>query len=357
MEENNSPPTADPILQLLFEDSGNGDDGLVDIGQLMSQRRPVEWVVEGLIPRNSFLILAGEAKKGMKTTLATHLALCLANGAPFLGMGTKACKVAILNLEDGLPCILDRFYFFGARSGDTTQIKILVDEEQYQDGLEQAVQWGADVIIIDPLLELELSAGVKNENDNIQMGMILRGIRHIVRRDHTVVLLLHHSGAKSDMRGASALRGSIDGWLTIKRQKKNSTHRLAWWVRRAQEGYVDVDIKYVTEDDETTINIDCTGAPVLGDAASDGRDDDDDDDDEGSSMGVDTLARVAQALQDAEEPLSLNKLQPIAKARREALTEALELLEIDGLVAHEKKGWVWLLTDGGPQEKAEESGS
>lgn len=341
------PKTADVIP--LFAAITNKPPATEYVVDIMKDRRPVEWIVNGLIPRNSFMILAGEAKKARKTTLSTHLALCLINGSPFLGMTTQPCKVAMLNLEDGKDCVLDRFYYFGVRQGDTLEngeklpLKIITDEDRYLDALNEAVEWGADVIIIDPLIEVELLAGVKNENDNIQLGQVLRGIRRIVRANNIVVLLLHHGGAKSDMRGATVLKGSTDGWLMIKLHKAKN-RRLSWWIRRAAEGYVDVDIKYVAGStaDDLSINVDCASAPVFGTP-------DQDDEDEGANMSDDTLTRVGKLLQEAAvegKPLSKKQIRLAIKVRNEAVTEALNVLQNDGLVTVNAKGkWSWKAAD------------
>jgi len=347
------PPGLAPVISLFSEVENKAPvtEYVVDI---MKDRRPVEWIVNGLIPRNSFIILTGEAKKARKTTLATHLALCLVNGSPFLGMSTRPCKVAILNLEDGKDCVLDRLYFFGVRQGDTLEngerlpLKIITDEDRYQDALNESIAWGADVIIIDPLIEVELLAGVKNENDNIQLGQVLRGIRRIVRDNNLAVLLLHHGGAKSEMRGATVLKGSTDGWLTLKIQRKSKTRRLSWWVRRAAEGYVDVDIEYVTEsgNDDLSIKVDCPSAPVFGSVDDQNGDDDED---EGGGVSSDLLMRVARLLQEATkngEALSKKQIRLAVKVRRETVAEVLDVLQSDGLAVTTPKGkWAWKAPD------------
>ena len=63
---------------------------LVDLHTYRTMTRPhMEWLVKGLIPRPGYIFLTGEPKCG-KSYLALQLALCIAQGMPFLGHSTPA---------------------------------------------------------------------------------------------------------------------------------------------------------------------------------------------------------------------------------------------------------------------------
>ena len=62
---------------------------LVDLHTYRTMTRPhMEWLVKGLIPRPGYIFLTGEPKCG-KSYLALQLALCIAQGSPFLGHQTR----------------------------------------------------------------------------------------------------------------------------------------------------------------------------------------------------------------------------------------------------------------------------
>ena len=322
---------------------------LMPLGKAMGRRREIEWLVEGLLPRGSFVILAGEAKKGMKTTIATHLSLCLARGEPFLGLPTQKCKVAMLNLEDGEQVMLNRYYNFGVREGDDVPVDLLIDEDRYLEAIEIVKQQKPDVVIIDPLLEVELLMGVTSENAAIEMGTILRSLRRLARKDGITTLLMHHAGAKSEMRGSTTLRGSTDGWLSVKWMKKIRCRRLSWWLRLAEQGYVDLAVQY---DEDNRITVDVAGAPVFGDdGESNGKSNDDDD---GTTVNPDVYTRIVAALQEAgEDGLTKTDIQKGARVKTASVKPIIEMLLTDRLVEKKGRRYTWLTAATTPDSSAD----
>jgi len=68
-----------------------------------------EWIIEKVIPRGSFIFLAGEAGAG-KTVLSQHIAICGAAQLPFLGAyPTHQTKTLYIDEENGLPD-LERYW-------------------------------------------------------------------------------------------------------------------------------------------------------------------------------------------------------------------------------------------------------
>jgi putative DNA primase/helicase len=70
------------------------------IGELLSQpETPLEWLVDGLLPREAISLLVGRPKSG-KTTLCRTLAADVVGGAAFLDRTTEQGPVIYVSLED-----------------------------------------------------------------------------------------------------------------------------------------------------------------------------------------------------------------------------------------------------------------
>src|SRR5437773_8453604 len=64
-----------------------------------------DWIVKGMIPRSTLIILAGEAGAG-KSYLMYSMAYAVVTGRPFLGHATQPVKVLYFDEENGTPDFL-----------------------------------------------------------------------------------------------------------------------------------------------------------------------------------------------------------------------------------------------------------
>jgi len=81
-----------------------------DAVDLLAADLKTEWIVEGILAKDSPLLVVG-MEKTLKTTLVVYLLVCLATGKPFLGIPVKKMKVAIFSGESGnknIRCMIDR---------------------------------------------------------------------------------------------------------------------------------------------------------------------------------------------------------------------------------------------------------
>jgi hypothetical protein len=326
---------------------------VVPLGEAMKDRKSPEWLVEGLLPKGAFVVLAGEPKRARKTLLTLHLALCLAKGEPFLGFPTKRSKVVIANMEDGYQCLLERFWAYGVREDNDLDIHLLRDDGDVMGMIGAIADDPPDALLIDPMMELELEYGVKSENDATDMGRVLRDMRNLARRNNTLVFLAHHSGTKSEIRGSSAFRGSTDGWFTLAKRPKSEARRLAWWLRRAPEGYVDVSIDVTAGEDWQIqdIEVDCISAPVLREPEDEsGKKAREDREDEAvETFNAETYSRICAALQEAGEPVTQAYIRKHARVKSNDLPRALDMLTRDGLievVGDKRKKYSWVHIQG-----------
>lgn len=178
-----------------------------------------EWIVEGMLPRGTMAILAGEAGAG-KSFLSYTLAYCAAAGLPFLGMPSKPTRVLYFDEENGEPDFLqyNQWIWMALGQPDLALLdqNLRLEHHSLVSGWKQ-VMWDAirdhkpGLVVIDtctPAFQLQ------DENDNaeaVQVLNILRDIRARVDR-HMTFLLLKHERQRDDQSHKRTIRGA-KSWL------------------------------------------------------------------------------------------------------------------------------------------------
>jgi hypothetical protein len=181
--------------------SPNGAERTLTLEQLLQLNlASPPTVIDGLIHEGETVVVAGRQKVG-KSRLTQQMALCLANGEPFLGMNVpRARRVFMVDLENGLGSLSQRFRAMGgARGGDRllsvwcAQSLDSVLPDASPDGAERLCALvddvTPDVLIIDPW---RLWLG-KDENNAVD---IVAGLKILasIRRHHPriVIVIVHH---------------------------------------------------------------------------------------------------------------------------------------------------------------------
>jgi putative DNA primase/helicase len=196
------------------------DLAFTDLDALLSEPDDtVEYVVEGRISRGSLNLLAGKPKAG-KSTLARHLAACIASGKRWLGHACIAGPVWYLVLEDKRSEVRKHFQQLGASGhirfvfGNSPDLlaKLATLAEQ-----ERPI-----CIVVDTLQRL---VNAKDLNDYAEVTRRLEPVLALARASGAAVILVHHAG-KGDragidtILGSTALAGSVDNILLLNRTER-----------------------------------------------------------------------------------------------------------------------------------------
>lgn len=192
-----------------------------------------EWLVDGLIPKRSVVLLYGDSGVG-KSFVAIHVGLRTASGEPVLGRPARRGLVLYAALE-GSQGIKDRtragrLETYAGLSGtmpfvaridplnlaDTESVGELVSAMH-----EAEREYGADaaLIVIDTLSRSMPGA---NENSPDDMSRAIAGISRLQEDTGATVLVIHHSGktAERGARGHSSLRAAVDAELLVSVDKR-----------------------------------------------------------------------------------------------------------------------------------------
>ena len=200
------------------------DDGSVvlTLDELEARTMNVNWLVKGLVPRDSMGMLFGGSGT-YKSFISLDLALHIAHGMDWAGRRTEEGAVLVVAAEGGAG-IYRRIQAWHQHHGlERTKnvfvciTPLILSEAHSMDVLRNSIAKMPVVpalVIIDTLAQT--FAGV--ENDSSDISAYLRGINSELRAEfNTSVIIVHHSGhtVAERPRGSSALIGNLDYILGV----------------------------------------------------------------------------------------------------------------------------------------------
>lgn len=196
----------------------------------------VEWLVNGVIQRNSAVLLYGESRIG-KSFLALDLAVKLACGSDWFGYPVTKSRVIFYAAESpsGLPLrIKAHAQWNGQEVPDDLQFMNAVVDLSRPEDIEKliaTVQGCADIVFIDTL---NAAAAEIDENSSKEMGRVLAGVRRVVAEAGCSVVLVHHCGWSDHdrPRGHSSLNAAADTRILVSRDSGHPS----WRIKGQREG-------------------------------------------------------------------------------------------------------------------------
>lgn len=205
-----------------------------------------EWVIPGMIPRGTILMIAGDAGVG-KSVFNMNLALHVALGRPLFGFPVVQTRVMYFDQENSLPdaaAYLQRLWF-GMGSPDPSEITPFLAIEHFSltatwevDMAKAVADFQPGLIVVDTATS---ALNVLQENDNSEAQRIVSGLRRVMvslPRTPATIVLKHakfesggnRNGAiRRTIRGAKAWLGAVDQTLfhikaTVGRPRKDGLH-------------------------------------------------------------------------------------------------------------------------------------
>lgn len=207
--------------------------------------RDLEWIVQGLIPAQSFLLLGG-LPKSKKSLLALELAVAVASGTEFIGRQTQSMPVIYSFLEDHVELVRRRARALRAHvrlQGPTRAFLTgYVGLDAFGHAFEQARQQRC-LWIVDTMGEAIANQGL-DENKMADMLNFLRPYRDAMRAANAVGLFITHMRKAGDsIRGSGALTATVDGWFEVHSEpNSNEVVKLQWRLREGESGKMGIRI-------------------------------------------------------------------------------------------------------------------
>lgn len=182
----------------------------------------IEWLIDGIIPKNGVTLLFGRGGIG-KTTLTLQMCQAISSGDNFLGRTTEKTTVIYIDFENSLSVLSERLRTTGADqvwfwSSSDSPRRLDQDLSIYFNLLKK---YPGAVFVFDTLR----SAQDGDENDSRFMASVMKPLR-ILRDLGATVILLHHTKKSSDdvYKGSTAIFDLVDhvvGLYPVKKAGEN----------------------------------------------------------------------------------------------------------------------------------------
>lgn len=299
--------------------------------KLPEQAPEQRWLINQLWGSEAVGIIGGEPKSG-KSLLALDLAVSVASATASLGRFavTKAARVLLFAAEDPLHVVRERLAAItAARTLDLAHLPLYVitapyvrlDRPDHCERLSETVEKVKPaLLVLDPFVRLHSI----DENAAGEVAPLLAYLRHLQRKFHLAVALVHH--ARKDAaraRPGQALRGSSEfhAW-------GDSNLYLR---RREQLLRLSVEHRAARAPDDLTLELcaDPLGLRIVNAAAI-----------TDPPPNTSPAHRIEQVLTTATAPLGVRELRALCRIRSETLCTTLDALANAGRVVKSVDGYM-----------------
>lgn len=181
----------------------DGDDlQLVSAADFVRVRRPTEYLISGVIPREECGVLGGGFKM-LKTGILEEVAVSASTGTPMFGMFDvpEPVETILISGESG-SAKLQRtaFAIAEARGVDLAKARISwgtelpqLSRKEHMAALRRAIdKRRAKLVLLDPLFLMVLAADAKMAGNVFHMGGMLKQLTDISRQQGCSILVAHH---------------------------------------------------------------------------------------------------------------------------------------------------------------------
>lgn len=298
--------------------------------QLPAHAPEQRWLVEQLWGAEAVGIIGGEPKCG-KSFLALDLAVAVASGTACLGRfrAARAARVLLFAAEDPLHVVRERLEGItaarGVALGDLplfviTAPSLRLDHPDHCERLWETVEKiRPALLVLDPFVRLHAI----DENAAGEVAPLLAFLRHLQRKHHLAVALVHHARKDAGRaRPGQALRGSSEfhawGDSNLYLRRRDPHLRLSI-EHRAARSPDDLTLELATDPLALRIaNLAAAAEPP---------------------NHLSAAHRIEHALLAATAPLTVRELRAICRIRSETLCAALDALVADGRVIRSTDGY------------------
>lgn len=178
----------------------------------------IEWLIDGIIPKNAATLFFGRGGIG-KMTLSMQMCNAIASGKQFLGKASQKTTVIYVDYENSLPVLSDRLKMVGA---DEVLFWSSADDpkklDQHDDVYLNLLYENPNCLFVFDTLR---SAQDGDENDSRFMAAVMKNIRKLRDKEATIILLHHTKKGVDDVyKGSTAIFDLVDHVLGLYPIKK-----------------------------------------------------------------------------------------------------------------------------------------
>ena len=210
-------------------------DEIPDVLAMSAPR--IEWLVEGIIPKASVTLIAGEPGS-YKSWLALCLLRGVACGGKFLERQCVPLDILYLDRENPLPVVRERMAIVGIDSlgcakywgGWLSDAAPVIGDAR----LLQIAREHRPLIIFDSLIRFHSS----DENSATEMAQVMQNLRALANAGATVIVLHHRAKSEtSRYRGSSDIAGGVDVAFSVSRDRQAEIVKLECFKTRFSQEF------------------------------------------------------------------------------------------------------------------------
>lgn len=263
------PPVAEELARVAVEAAAAtepyaGRFPVVSAGEL-SRRKPVDWLIKGVLPRADLVVLFGASGSG-KSFVGIDLMASIARGTPWRDRRVKKARAVIIAAEGGggMGKRIEAYCQHHDINADDLDVGVITAPPNFMEAdditdLVRAISasGGADVIMVDTFAQVTPGA---NENAAEDMGRALANARALRDATGAVVVLVHHAGKDTSKgsRGWSGIKAAADAEIEVVRHEDSPVREIR--ISKMKDG--DDGLRWAFRLDVLDVGTDDDGDPI-----------------------------------------------------------------------------------------------
>ena len=213
------------------------------ISEMRKNNIKKDFIVENFMKPNGIYFLVARPKVG-KSLLALQLANAIATGTNFLGFRTSPSPVLYISTEMDFSQILNRIDKmklefnddnFRLKEQEINERKLNLMDLQL-DFQDFSRELKGRFVIIDMFSGIDLNSGYDLNNYQDIGQYVIPKFRELCKTYDFTILLIHHLNKNNTSLGSTAIDGSVDGIITLKKEQNLKDKIILTYESRDYEG-------------------------------------------------------------------------------------------------------------------------
>lgn len=219
------------------------------ISEIRKNNIKKDFIVENLMKSNGIYCLVAKPKAG-KSLLALQLAGAVATGQSFLGYRSNPSPVLYISTEMDSNQLLERIntmnlefndknFFLIEQNPNERKLNLMNLQYQFKEFSEE---YNGKLVIVDMFSGIDLNNSYDLNNYQDVGQYVIPKFREMCKKFNFTMLLIHHLNKSNTPLGSTAIEGSVDGIITLKKDNDINTKVFLNYESRDYEG-LDIVLK------------------------------------------------------------------------------------------------------------------
>lgn len=351
-------PVPDAVAELGLAGSADDRFPLITAADLSQPVPPLEWLVRGVWPKNSYGPMAA-ASKSLKSYLLLAISVSVSSGQPLFDHFPVEDQGPVLLFvgEGGRMVLSSRLQAIAKRAGvDLVDLPIFavdtiaaIDDEGFRLQLDERIdELRPSLVAIDPLYAFH-PAGIDPAN-LYERGRMLSSLSGLVNERAALIVVDHFNKSTADTLELNSIAQTgmsqwADSWILMKHASGSALGVAGKFAltasfgsrRTSGSGQWDIDWSVPMEEDEFGVDVPTKSADCVGLDWAVRRRTGTSTKQSADANSADLTAKIIRAVAADEWGLTKSRLKDEVGGNRQTTAEAIERLTEDGALASEER--------------------